>query len=364
MQYKLLYCVFVLLIATPVLGQEYSPIIVETGKPTPSVVKTGEPFKVTYRAKFLDTVIIIEDQMRPDNLTLDQVEVTGLDIKKEPPGSYESLGIVNVWDFTYTFRIIQPEKKVYKIPSFSFIWVEKKAGVVESRAKEKGELKKFPTEEVGINYVSSIVKPPFLDIRDEINFVSPIADGVVWRRRAYGVIAAASLWVLIIMFRFFRYPKTQQSQNTSREVDTETAEGVVTNMEPVLSPKQARNKFLKELKKLRAESRLDLVKKIRPLVRALLLTELQRMIRASMSENEIYAKLSSLDVKEKKLVGSKYIAMLDLARRLKGYQEDIDSGRYSLDRAREIVELRDVVSDLKLHKRFLSLVKSLLRKRR
>lgn len=82
MRYKLLFCVFVLLIATPVVAQEFSPIVVETGKPTPSVVKTGEPFRVTYRAKFFDTVVISEEQMQPDNIVLDKVEVIGLDIAK------------------------------------------------------------------------------------------------------------------------------------------------------------------------------------------------------------------------------------------------------------------------------------------
>ena len=84
MRYKLLVCVFVLLVATPVLSQEFSPIVVETGKPVPSVVKSGEPFKVTYRAKFFDTVLIYEEQMQPDNLALEKIEVIGLEVDKNP----------------------------------------------------------------------------------------------------------------------------------------------------------------------------------------------------------------------------------------------------------------------------------------
>ncbi len=359
MRYKLLVCVFVLLVATPARTQEFSPIVIETGKPVPSTVKSGEPFKITYRAKFFDTVLIYEEQMRPDSLALDKIEVTGLEIAKERV-SNDTLGFVNVWEFTYTFRIIQPKKDTYEIPSFNFIWAEKRAGVTKEETQEKEKPKEMPTEKVGVNYVSSIVKPPPLDIRDTINFVSPIANGAVWRRWAYGVAGVASLWVMIIVFRFARYSKTSQSQETGQEVDAETAEDeVVVSMEPVLSPKQARKRFLKNLGKVRADNRLDLTKSLRFFVRPLLLAELRGTIRASMSANEIYIKLSGLDAKHKNQVGWKYAIMLELARRLKGYQEDIDSGRCSVNLVKEIVCLREAVSGLKFHKRVLSFVKRL-----
>ena len=359
MRYKLLFCAFVLLIATPMVAQEFSPIVVETGKPTPSVVKSGEPFKITYRAKFFDTVIISEEQMQPENIALDKIEVIGLEIAKERVNN-DTLGFINVWDFTYTFRIIQPQKAVYKISSFNFIWIEKKAGVTVEETKDKEKPREMPTEEVGINYVSSIVKPPPLDIRDGITFVSPIVDGVVWRRYAYGVIGFASLLVTIIVFRFAKYHKTQQSQEAGQEVDVETAEDkAFVSVEPILPPKKARRKFLRELNQLRGENVLDLTKKVRFLVRSLLLAELSGTIRNSMSENEIYVKLSGLNAKQKKQIGLKYLAMIYMAKKLKDYQGDIDSGRYSVDIAKEIVELKEVVSGLKFHKRVLVFVKRL-----
>ena len=351
MRYKLLLFVCVLLIATPVLSQEFSPIIVETGKPTPSVVGTGESFKITYRARFFDTVIISEEQMQSENIALDKVDVLGLKIKKERV-SNDALGFVNVWDFTYTFRIIQPDKGVKKIPSFNFIWVEKKAGVTVEETKDKEKPREMPTEEVGVSYVTSIVKPPPLDIRDEINFVSPVASGVVLRRWAYGVIGVSSLLFVFVLFGFFRYSKSRHLQEVERESDTATAgDGFVENMEPILSPKQARRMFLREFKKSSCESELDWIKKFRFLVRSLLLAELHGTIRDSMSANEIYAKLSGLDAKQKKQIGWKYAVMLELARRLKGYQEEIDSGKWSLDFGAEMVQLRAIVSSLKFHKR-------------
>ncbi len=366
MRYKLLVCVFILLIATPVLAQEFSPIVIKTGKPIPSVVKSGEPFKITYRVNFLNTVIVYEEQMKPGNLALEKVEVIDLEVVKYPPEDNDTLGIVNVWDFIYTFRIIQPQKGVYKIPSFNFIWVEKKAGATVEETKDKEKPREMPTEEVGVGYVSSVVKPPPLDIRDEISFVSHVFSPFAFRLAAQVVIGISSLLVMVIVFRFARFSKNRRSQEVDRESNTETAEDVVDNMEPILSPKQARKKFLKELKKLQGENMLDLTKKIRFIVRLLLLAELRGTIRDSMSENEIYTKLSGLDDKQKKQVGSKYSVMLDLVRRLKGYQEDIDSGRCSLNPVKEIAELRTAVSDLnlylKLYRRVSAFVKRLVRR--
>lgn len=358
MRYKFLLCALVLLIATPAQTQEFSPIVVETGKPTPSVVRSGESFKITYRAKFFDTVLIYEEQMVPDSLVLEKVEVIGLEVVKERV-SNDTLGYVNVWDFTYTFRIIQPEKGIYKIPLFNFIWVEKKAGVTVEETKNKEKPREMPTEEVGVGYVSTVnpankaVKPPPLDIRDEIIFVNPLPAGYQLRRWAYGVMGGAFLIFMLVIFRFYRDSKIRQSQETGQEVGAEIGEDEdIVKVEPILSAKPARSKFLRDLKKLRAESRLDLMKKIRPLVRSLLLAEFRGTIRDSMSENEIYSKLNGLDIKKKKEIGSKYEVMLDFARKLKGYQEDIDLDKYSLDAVnwREVVELSEAISGLKFRK--------------
>lgn len=364
MRYKLLVCALVLLIATPVLAQEFSPIVIETGKPTPSVVKSGEPFNVTYRAKFVDTVLIYEEQMKPENLALDKIEATGLKVSKERVGN-DTLGFINVWDFTYTFRIIQPEKGVYKIPPFNFIWVDKRAGVTEQEAKNKEEPKEFSTEEVGISYVPSLVKPPLLDIRDEINFVSPIADGAVLRRWAYGVMGVTLLLSVAILFRFSRQSKMLKSQEVSfQEIGTETADGDgVVVLEPFLTSREARKKFLGELKTLRDETQLPikyLEKKLHGFVRAFLLAELRGTIRASMSESEIYTKLNGLDDKQKKQIGSKYAIMAGLARRLKTYQEDIDSDKCFLNVMVEIYDLESVVTSLKLQNGFWSFLKRLV----
>src|SRR3989344_2542159 len=290
MRYKLFICICVLLVATPVLAQKFSPIVVETGKPTPSIVRSGESFKVTYRAKFFDTVLVYEGQMQSDNLALDKIEVIGLEISKERV-SNDTLGFINIWDFTYVFRIIQPEKKVYKIPSFNFIWAEKKAGVTIDETKDKEKPKEMPTEEVGVGYVSTVVKPPSLDIRDEIDFSSPLPTGYKLRRWAYGVIGISLFVVVVILFRFAKFSKTLKPQEVGQEASIEIEKSMVVDTELLLSPKHARKTFLKELKQLQSEAQhptLELYRKVRSAVRILLLAELRGTIRSSMSANEIY----------------------------------------------------------------------------
>ncbi len=367
MRYKLLACAFVLLIATPALSAEFSPIVIKTGKPTPSVVRSGEPFKITYRAEFFDTVVIDEAQMQPGSIALEKVEVISLQINKNPFERSENydLGFVNVWEFTYTFRVLQSEKGEYKIPSFDFIWVEKKAGVTEEEAKENKEPQKRETDEVAVGYVTSVVPPPPptpLDIRDEQKFVPPVADGAVLRWWAYFAMGIGLLLMIVTIFIFVRNTKTRKSQDTDQEeAGAETTEVEATvDTEPILPPKKARKKFLRELKKLQSKPQLS---KIRLEVRTLLLAELRRTIQDSMSENEIYAKLNGLNTKQVKQIGWKYAFFTDLARRLKGYQEDIDSGKCSVNPAEEIAELRETVSGFKFSKRLLSFVKRLTRGR-
>jgi len=73
---KLLAVGLVILIATWASTQEMSPIVVETGDPVPSVVRTGELFTVTYRAKYTDAVLIVEEYMQLSSLALINCNLT------------------------------------------------------------------------------------------------------------------------------------------------------------------------------------------------------------------------------------------------------------------------------------------------
>lgn len=142
-----------------------SPLVVETEKPSLTVVKSGEPFRQTYRVKFLDLkergkeIIVLTDKMQPGNVVFSPFEALGLEVRKS------AVGKENIWDFTYTLRIIGPEKKEYSIPQIKFYWVLKDIGakLEEVKAQES------ETEEVKIKYVSAITREKNLGIRDKIN---------------------------------------------------------------------------------------------------------------------------------------------------------------------------------------------------
>ena len=352
MRYATLLFAFILLISTPVLAQEFSPIIVKTGDPTPSIVRTGEPFRVTYRAEFLDTVLIDEERMQPDNLALEKVEVIDLRIQKDPFDRFErgDIGFVNVWNFTYTFRIIQPEKGQYKVPAFNLIWVEKKAGTPEKDARENESPREFLTDEVAVNYVTSVVRPPKpkpLDIRDHSSFVSPVPSAYALRLTAYAVIVTASLLMLVVVFRFFIYAKISKSQDAVGENDRVMDGEATVLIEPVPPPKQARKNFLRDLKQLQDEKHLlSFMKKVRLSIRMLLLAECQGTVKNSMSENEIFVRLNELSDKKKKVMGKRHKPILALAQKLKSYKENIDSDNYSLDSGEEISNLRSLLLNL------------------
>ena len=106
-----------------------------------------------------------------------------------------------------TFRIIDPEKGQKKVPPFNFLWVLKKAGVTEEETQDRVEPKEFPTEEVGILYVSSIIKPPPLDIRDEIVFDSFSISGNHLRYWAYGIVLCSLFLAVGVSIRFLKRSK-------------------------------------------------------------------------------------------------------------------------------------------------------------
>ncbi|OGM98591.1 MAG: hypothetical protein A3C71_02775 [Candidatus Yanofskybacteria bacterium RIFCSPHIGHO2_02_FULL_43_15c] len=334
MQYRPLLCAFVLLVSTPILAQEFSPIVVKTGQPTPSVVRTGEPFRITYRAQFYDEVLILDEQMQPENIKADPFEVIKLEVVVLPDQGNADSGIVHVKDFIYTFRIIKPEKGDKKLPSFNFIWVIKKAGTTEVNAKESSEPKEIPTDEVGVRYVYSPVKPPPLNIRDEIVFQLFRWSGGTLRNAGYAIIAASSMSLLIVLIAWVYFGKSKDkkaSENKSSEITAE----VVVEIVPDILPKKARRKFLRELKKLLEAkgtdvSSVELEKKVFSLLRELVLVELSGTpVKPLTSDTpaELFKRLLGLREKQKEAMGLKYKAFASLAEKLKNYYEDMESGR-------------------------------------
>lgn len=393
MKYKLLGLAVILLISTPsaIFAQKMSPIIVKTGKPVPSVVRSGEPFKITYQVTYTDAVLIIEEQMRLGSLTLVPVdeknkpksasaeqetvnieaEVTDLVIGEKVRDGSDEMGFVNVQDFTYTFMVINEQKGNYELPSFNFIWVKKEAGATVAEAKDKEELKEFPTKEVGISYVSSIVRPPTVDIRDASRFYNfeTLAGRAPFL--AYGTIGLASLLALITVARFYRQPMAQKTDDNKDAVEN-INEDVIDTATPALSLRKSRKKFLRCLKAL--ENELKSVgednetasaagKNLYSLVRMLILAELSDgtvKVSNAHTPKEMCEYLTGLNGKQSKQLGHKYAAILELARKSKNYYESMESGGRFADLENEISELRRIVENIERQEKLYSLAKSFI----
>lgn len=334
MRYKLVSLGMVLLIGTPVFTQEMSPIIIKTGQPTPSVVRSGELFKVVYRAEFYDEVLIIQEQMQPENIVAEPFEAVKLEVLSLPDHGDSSKGIIHIREFIYTFRIIKPEKGDKKIPPFNFIWVEKKAGTTEANAKEEHELKEIPTEEVGVRYAYSPVKPPPLNIRDEMNFPFFKWSGETLRWYGYATIMASSSLSLVIMLTWVYFGKTKDGK-VSEKNSGEIVAGIAAEVIPDVLPKKARKKFLLELNKLLRNKDIDnpsleLEKKVYAFLSELVLAELSGApIKASTSDTpgELHGRLTSVGTRHEQMMGPKYRVFSHLTGKMKDYYEDIESGQ-------------------------------------
>jgi uncharacterized protein YnzC (UPF0291/DUF896 family) len=359
----LFWVVIIFILINPVYAQEMSPIIVETGLPTPSTVRSGEPFSITYRVKYTDIVIILEEQMKFNNLVLvsgaknnaslqnvsGDAEVLNLDISKVTRLGSEEDGFINIQDFTYTFRIINEIKGPKIIPSFNFIWVEKRAGMTKEEAKQKQELKEFPTDEVGIMYVSTIVAPPSLNIRDQFYFKDFKSFSTIMLGLGYGNIFSCFLIGLVLLVKFFN--KSEIKTNTiekEQEADTENSK-LFSEIIFIPFAKKARKDLLKELKRLIKLNRVYLTdsekEKIRFLLRTLILAELRDDVKASMSNTEIYDYLNNLDNKQIKKLGQKYTLLKNLVLRAKEYEESFG---FRVDSETNIKdELNQIINDVK-----------------
>ena len=358
MRYKILGLAPILLLATPVFAQEMSPIIIKTGKPVPSVVKSGESFKVTYRAEYIDSVLIMEEHIQPESISADQFVATKLEVITLPSQDDNKLGVIHIQEFTYTFRIIKPEKGLKKIPAFNFIWVEKKAGTTKDETKQTGELQNIPTDEVGVGYISSVIRPPSVNIRDEINFPFFKYNGETLRNTGYATGIVSFLLLLIVIVAWVHFGKTKEAKAGEKTAGETAGTSAVAEVVPNILPKKARKKFLRGLNQLKIQSD-DLgkfEKELYTLLRPFILAELSEgSVKASTSDtpNELYTRLLNLEEKPKRGMGRKYLTILSLSKKLRNYYEDMESGKtvYLSDPLTEINWLFNAVEDLSWKKR-------------
>lgn len=293
MLYKILCCAAVLLIGTPptASAQQVSPLVVETLRSTaPTTNRTGEPFIQVYKITFLDLskggkqVEIFEDEVRPKSFPA-------------PLGNFEILEWVmdksdihivkgedadeHNWYLNLTLRIINPKKGAYVIPKIKFRWA-----IVPAGQDVKGvESKEFETDEVPINYVTTVTQDPYLDIRDKIYLTD-----YSWQTSIFWVLSRviAPIMVLVpIVFGVRSFRLRRKLKRTNDSIKTSTQDG-----EPILvvgarvSFGSAYRSFFREIHSLsrgrsdRVEDPVILLateKKLSKVLRDLLVAKLERV---------------------------------------------------------------------------------------
>ena len=106
----------------------FSPVRVETLELEPTVVKTGDLIIQRYRVRFPDLIdegqeiIMLEDRMAPEALPVHPFEGVSLSIDK---GRVDD---EHIWVFAYGFRLVDPSKMTYILPSFSFYYLVRDLG--------------------------------------------------------------------------------------------------------------------------------------------------------------------------------------------------------------------------------------------
>jgi hypothetical protein len=155
--------------AAPAQGQpqpiEEAPLLsVETVGLEPTVGKTGDVIAATFRVTFRDLVgkgkevLVLEDRMAPDKLPLAPFEAVGLDVDKREVGGLQ------IWDFVYRLRIVNPKKELVELRSVTFYWLIRDLG----QNIEDAQVLQSTTDPLQFRYVTTITGDPTLAIRDAI----------------------------------------------------------------------------------------------------------------------------------------------------------------------------------------------------
>ncbi len=331
MKSLLIVCAFLVLSPTALLAQKVSPLIVETLQPTPTVVKTGEPFQEIYRVRFLDLgaqgkeISILLDEIKPGGAqapTFSPFEVVNLDVKTR------KVGDESVWDFIYTLRIVDPRKGDYRIPKIKFYWVIKGAGAVSKGSKD-ASVREFETEEVPITYVTTLTRDTRLDIRDTADFGN-------FRKYRYAFRIFSLLLFLLVAAYFvkiairFLWPKNDDLESISE-------------YRGEILPQRTYHEFRRGLRELEKsslalnsaegdpEKRMRIEEKCHELTRMLLLIEAPSLSWSS-TPRELRSGVNNL--KE----GWRKELLSGLADRLVAYDVDIESGV----RALPVIPMDDV----------------------
>jgi hypothetical protein len=238
------------LLLSPSIGSAQPPevddgrvelVTVETLALEPTVVKTGDIITQPYRVRFPDLVsegqeiIILEDRMTPALLPVSPFEGVSLTVEKSQVGGE------HIWDFIYGFRLVDPDKMTYVLPSFPFYYLIRDLG----EDIEDAEVRPVDGGQGLVRYVSSITDEPLLDIRDTIELGSFAGRATFFRILAWTVAPLPLLLWFVMLVRVAKKPKAISLEKAAEEEELARIEAKI----PIApSIWEARRQVTRELK--------------------------------------------------------------------------------------------------------------------
>lgn len=197
---------------TPVAAQTLSPLIVETLTTQPTTVTSGMLFTQTYRVTFLDLsesgkeIVVLEDRLLPGVAPFAPYEAVRLDVWKMQDGKQ------HIWDMTYTLRVIQSEKGSRNIPALIIPWYIQEPGKRPDQLVVNDTIK---TDEVPVNYVTTVTETPFLGPRDQVDMGRLPWHAQWWGRLLYVAWVPGALLVFLFVRALQTAPAISESETTS-----------------------------------------------------------------------------------------------------------------------------------------------------
>ena len=333
----------------------FGPVSVETLELEPTVVKTGDPINQVYRLRFPDLIsegqeiIILEDRMTPEALPVHPFEAVSLMVdKRQIEGEH-------IWDFTYGFRLVDPNKMTYLLPNFSFYYLIRDLG----EDIEDAEVQQVDGGQGLVRYVTSITDEPLLDIRDTIELGSFAGRATVFQTLAWTVAPLPLLLWFVMLVRLARKPKVVSLEKQQEEDELARLEAQI----PVPpSIWEARRSVHHELKTLQSLPKGVGVDRLMACQRSLVLA-LRDYLRADLPD--LVSGDTSLDMQrhvEGLKDGPRKAALGVLTGRLVAYQHGLEKGEPvpMVKPAEEVRGLADALSQLRPHVRLLNRLKTLV----
>jgi hypothetical protein len=339
---------FIGLMASVNLAQhdEEKLVTVETLPPEPTVIMSGDLVKITYRVRFPELmavgkeIIILEDRMTPETLSVHPFEGTALQIEKRAVRGR------HVWDFAYRLRLIHPDKSSYTIPPIVVYWLVRDFG----EAIEEAEVQQVETAPAPVRYVSTITDAGLLDIRDTIDLGEYGTLATAWTTIAWVVSPLPLLLWILYVGKLSRRPRPVSVKDRTDE-ELEQIEGQLSVPPSVGTARRQLRRTIRRLidsgssedgQALRALAR-DLVISIRDYLHAEL-PELNPGDTAREIKHHVETRVPP---------GSRREALLALASRLVVYQRrlELDVADSIPDQAEEARVLDASVNQLRAHVR-------------